>query len=159
MNCKCVSQKLDCYLDGELCGTEMMAVRSHLHRCDACAEEAESLRSLKSALSRLPCCEPPEDLECRLMLAVKDASRRPVIGGSRRGFLWGSALIGAATAGFLFVWLGVLGAAEPQAQAPDATVAKQSTSIDVARDQAVFSGADPLSGQTMVMPAVYESGR
>jgi anti-sigma factor RsiW len=145
-------------LDGELCGTEMMAVRSHLHRCDACAEEAESLRSLKSALSRLSCCEPPEDLECRLLLAVKDVSR-PAIGGSRRSLLWGSALIGAAAAGFLFVWLGVLGAAEPQVQAPDATVANQSTSIDMARDRAIFSGADPLSGQTMAMPAVYENGR
>src|SRR5688572_16053749 len=102
MTCKCVSQKIDSYLDGELCGTEMIAIRSHLHKCDACAEEAESLRSLKSGLSMLPCCEPPEDLEGRLVLAVKESSR-PVFRSGRRGFVWGSALFGAAAVGFVFV--------------------------------------------------------
>lgn len=153
MTCKCVSQKIDSYLDGELCGTEMIAIRSHLHKCHACAEEAESLRSLKSALSMLPCCEPPEDLECRLVMAVKKSSR-PVLPSGRRGLVWGSALFGAAAVGFVFVWLSTLRSTEPLTS-PSVTAAEHSPSMDVARDQAVFAGADPLSGQSMVVPASY----
>ena len=158
MTCKCVSQKIDSYLDGELCGTEMIEIRSHLHRCHACAEEAESLRSLKSALSRLACCEPPEDLECRLVMAVKEASR-PVLSNRRPSFVWGSALFGAAAVGFVFVWLSTFRGAEPQVSAPSETVVKNSPSMDVVRDQAIYSGADPLSGQNMVVPAVYQNGK
>ncbi len=151
MNCKCVSQKLGGYLDGELAGSEMLALRNHLNRCDACAEEAESLRSLKSALSNLPCASPPEGLEERLLAAVRLESR-PVFAPRRLGFYWTTALAAAATAGFLCVWLGLAGSREASGSTP---VASES-SFELSRDQAFQAAADPLGGHSMVVTASYD---
>ena len=98
MTCNGVSQKIGSYLDGELSGSEMLGIRKHLQSCDACAEEAESLRSLKSAISNLPCLEAPEGLEDRLIAAIR-AESAPAFAPTRRRALWGSAVAVAACAG------------------------------------------------------------
>jgi anti-sigma factor RsiW len=153
MNCKCVSNKIGSYLDGELTGHDMLAVRSHLHRCDACAEEAESLRSLKSALSSLPCCEAPPDLEDRLLLAVQECE----CGSSRAaGLYWGSAAA-AAAAGFLIAWFSLSGSGQGEAAvAASSGRPIEAPSFAVSRDQAYGAAADPLSGPTMVVTTSYE---
>jgi anti-sigma factor RsiW len=151
MNCKCVSQKIGSYLDGELTGSEMQAMRSHLYECAACAEETESYRSLKSALSSLPCCAPPADLEERLMRNIRLES-----GPVRRrhaGILWSSAIVAAATAGFVFVWVaGPRSHATTPQNVASKTVEPQ---FELSRDQAYQQGADSLSGPSMAMTVSY----
>ena len=152
MNCKMASQKLGAYLDGELSGAEMLALRGHLRDCGACAEEAESLRSLKSALFSLSCCPAPEGLEQRLMSAIR-CEAAPLFRRGGKGLLWGSALVAVATAGFLFVWLAI-----PRPGAPtNLAVKADAPASEVSRDQAYATGADPLSGPTMVVTASYDS--
>jgi anti-sigma factor RsiW len=149
MNCKAVSLRLDSYLDGELPGPEMISVRTHLNRCDACAEEAESLRSLKSALASLPCLSAPKGLEDRLVALVrKQASPLPV--RSRRAMYWSAGIAAAACLGFAL--MAFAGKDEQPISASG------NPNMDVARDQLYVTGADPLSGQTMVVPASYATG-
>lgn len=152
MNCRCVSQKIGSYLDGELSGTDMIAIRSHLQRCDACAEEAESLRSFKSSLSSLPMCEVPEGLEERLMAAVR-SEIRPAFLPRRRGLVWSTAIAFAAAAGFLGVWFG-LASGSSQSDSP-AIANHDNGSFELSRDQAFQSASDPLGGHSMVVTASY----
>ena len=53
MNCRRSSNLLSAYIDGELNGVEMLAVREHLGECAACRQEYESLRATKQLLCRL----------------------------------------------------------------------------------------------------------
>lgn len=153
MNCKCVSQRLGGYLDGELAGTEMIAVRDHLNRCDACAEEAESLRSLKSSLAFLPACAPPEGLEERLLASVR-AQMRPTMSRRRVGFYWGGAVAMAAAAGFLAVWFGALGHSGSDANQV-AAITPEEGSFELSRDQAYEAASDSLSGHSILVTASY----
>jgi anti-sigma factor RsiW len=149
MTCKSVSQKLDSYLDGELTGGEMQAMRTHLYDCAACAEEAESYRSIKSALSNLPCCDPPVGLEERLMRSV-GLEPAPAI-RRHAGFVWTSAIAAAAAVGFVCVWY-----AGPRGQsAPSVVVKTNEPPMELSRDQAYMAGTDPLSGTSMVVTASY----
>lgn len=62
---------LSAYLDRELPGDQMLAMRSHVERCADCTAELESLRGLKSELSALPMCSPPEDLAENILRQVR----------------------------------------------------------------------------------------
>jgi anti-sigma factor RsiW len=70
MNCKHVRGSLSAYLDRELSGDEMIAIRKHLDECRCCREEAESYRSLKCLLGGLPTPEPSGTFEERLVQSV-----------------------------------------------------------------------------------------
>ncbi len=54
VNCRRVKTLLSAYLDSELTGFEMLDIRDHLSRCGECADERDSLRSVKMLLSSLP---------------------------------------------------------------------------------------------------------
>ena len=53
MNCHKVQSLISAYVDSELSGLEMLAIRQHLSRCEDCREEFEALHSVKKALGRL----------------------------------------------------------------------------------------------------------
>lgn len=53
MNCRRINSLLSAYLDSELTGAEMLSVRDHLDRCDACREEYEALRETKRLVASL----------------------------------------------------------------------------------------------------------
>ncbi len=58
MNCHQVTKVISAYIDGELTGREMLAVRHHVSYCETCAEEMESIRGAKLILSRLRTVQP-----------------------------------------------------------------------------------------------------
>lgn len=62
MNCRQVSALISAYMDGELAGVEMLAIKRHLSLCQACNEEYESIRSVKRMMSRLSYVAPKQDL-------------------------------------------------------------------------------------------------
>ena len=154
MTCKCVSQKLDGYVDGELTGIEMLAVRTHLRHCVACQNEAETVRELKTALASLPCHNPSPDFEERLFRVVRQ-EMAPTLSMRRPAFVWSSALAGAAAAGFAIVWFGVLHAPEKQPSEVASKPIQETTAFELSRDQAFTAASDPLSGQSMVVSTSY----
>lgn len=73
MNCGRVNRLLSAYMDGELSGEEMMAVRSHIRSCPACENELEGLRALKGVIGQLQRVQPDAGLEARLLAALPPA--------------------------------------------------------------------------------------
>ena len=71
MNCGRVSRLFSAYIDGELSGVEMLEVRNHLRSCPACQQEIESLRGLKTAMSRLQPVRASAGAEARLMERIR----------------------------------------------------------------------------------------
>ncbi|MCW5936680.1 MAG: zf-HC2 domain-containing protein [Fimbriimonadaceae bacterium] len=67
MDCREAFEKLQDYIDRELCAEEYEAVRAHLERCPPCKDEfvfeGSVLRCLKEKLAEM---QVPEDLMARL---------------------------------------------------------------------------------------------
>jgi anti-sigma factor RsiW len=72
MNCRKVTNLISAYIDGELTGTEMLAIRRHLSECADCAQEYESMRSLKEAMSRLRTVMPRKDFVADIFTKVQE---------------------------------------------------------------------------------------
>jgi len=96
LNCWRVKNLLSAFLDNELDGSTTKAIREHLADCPACAQEAEHLSFLKSALADLQH-QPPPDLARRVMnRAFNPVSERVQTFGLRRS--WAYALAAVAFA-------------------------------------------------------------
>lgn len=76
MNCHRVQSLISAYVDSELSGVEMLAIREHLNGCSECRREFESLREVKSALGRLHTKHPVADLASRICLQLDIAEAR-----------------------------------------------------------------------------------
>lgn len=76
MNCRRVVNLMSAYVDGELTGEEMLAIRRHLSECEECAEELESMRMMKMAVTRLRSVTPREDFAASILkqLSVVEVS-------------------------------------------------------------------------------------
>jgi anti-sigma factor RsiW len=59
MLCSRVQNLLSAYVDRELTGAEMQAVRRHLDGCGGCQNELAGIRSVKGLFGALPAAEPP----------------------------------------------------------------------------------------------------
>lgn len=66
MNCHKVQSLVSAYVDGELSGHEMLAIRQHLADCRECTAEYESLLSLKRMYGRLQPKYPRADLATKI---------------------------------------------------------------------------------------------
>lgn len=53
MNCRRIQSMLSAYLDGELTGEEMIAVRHHVAGCEFCSDEYHSLQVVKRLLGSM----------------------------------------------------------------------------------------------------------
>ncbi len=71
MNCGRVSRLFSAYVDGELSGVEMLEIRNHLRSCPACQQEIESIRGLKTAMSRLQPVRASAGAEARLIERIR----------------------------------------------------------------------------------------
>ena len=155
MNCKAVQTKLSAYLDRELPGEELMAIRTHLHDCSSCHAEEQALRSLKSILCSARTPEPPADLAERLTAAVF-ADRQPA--PEPRGFrIPAFTFAGVAVCSMALTFI-VLTAVRPPDSSPSATGPKDSSTgvaFEVQRDQAFLVGADATSGVPLMSAAGY----
>src|SRR4051812_45388320 len=82
MTCKGAVAKLSEYLDGELSGYDMLAIRNHLNSCAGCEREFADLRQLKWMVSNLIEEQPGEDFSARLktnvFAAAKASSRKRI---------------------------------------------------------------------------------
>lgn len=70
MNCGRISRLISAYLDGELSGMEMFAVREHVHSCQSCSAELEGTRQMKAIMGRLRPVKPSTGLEASLLAAL-----------------------------------------------------------------------------------------
>ena len=77
MNCRRVVNLMSAFVDGELTGTEMLAIRRHIGDCPECARERESLRMTKLALARLRTVAPREDLAACIVRKLNQVSIPP----------------------------------------------------------------------------------
>jgi anti-sigma factor RsiW len=70
VNCQIAQNNLSAYLDRELPGDAMIAVRRHVEQCDECQRELESIRRVKASLSALPVMEPSAQFAQRMTSLV-----------------------------------------------------------------------------------------
>ena len=78
MNCQNAQNSLSAYLDRELPGDQMIAVRAHVEICASCEAELGSLRALKTDLASLPLVEPREGFADDVMRLVRNEKPEPV---------------------------------------------------------------------------------
>jgi anti-sigma factor RsiW len=79
MNCDRVKLLLNAYLDGELDLVTSLEIEEHLHSCQGCSRERETLAALHAATSDRSLYQPaPAHLEKRIRSALKQASQPPV---------------------------------------------------------------------------------
>jgi anti-sigma factor RsiW len=147
MNCNSVQHRLSAFVDGELAGREMLAVREHVRCCTSCSREVDDLVAVKRALASGPIAPIAGDLEARLLSAIGKVEharrvRRPV-------FAYGFATFA------LFAIVGFSWFKANKIQADEARALKQIESFEVARDQAYVAGSDPLGGDVGVLTVSF----
>jgi anti-sigma factor RsiW len=146
MNCKGVESRLSAYLDGELTGQEMLAVREHLSYCRECRQEETSLRGLKRMLCSLSAAEPPVGFEEKLAACVMRSRPEP-----RSWSIFQSALVFAGVAGCtMFATLQLISHPQTPPQAMAAPMAQDSSqqgiAFQVRHDEMTTQMSDPISG-------------
>lgn len=145
MNCLVVETKLSAYLDGELGGREMLAVRDHCALCPSCAQELAFLRETKLCAQQMAEVEIPTGLLERLEARVQ-AEQVPV---TRSRSVLNFALIASAAAVVAVMTFNLL---NTRSQTVGTSYAE---SVDISRDQASLEAGDPLAGPAPVYLAGY----
>lgn len=74
MNCRRVINLMSAYVDGELTGEEMLAIRRHLATCAECAEEHESVLVTKRALANLGTVQPRHDFAAAILAQLDEVT-------------------------------------------------------------------------------------
>jgi len=77
MNCHRVQSLISAYVDCELPGVEMLAIRQHLNQCSECNSEFESLLSIKRAFGTMQPRPPAADLPVRIFQRLDQVSPPP----------------------------------------------------------------------------------
>lgn len=150
MNCRNVQHKLSAYIDGELTGGEMLAIRSHLANCPECEREERSQRAFKRLLGSLPCVEPPSGLEERLLSAIRREQKQSAS-------WWPQLKMASLTAGVAAAAMfTILTFAKKPANDSVRADTTEFTAFDATRDQAYVAGSDPLSYGPIALPTDYE---
>lgn len=134
MNCNHLQSLISAYLDGELSGREMQAMRAHLHQCPDCCGELEIARAVKASVSQAPIAEPPAGFEERLFAHVLKESAR------NRRFVPITMIGLVAFVAFSFTLASV------RLQRSNSSFAN----IDVSRDEAYVDATDPFSNGLVV---------
>ncbi len=169
MNCGRTSRLISAYLDGELPGSEMLAIREHLRSCQRCSAEMEDIRQVKAAMARLTPVRPAADLEARLLAAVAQVETPATVrfGAWLMERLGGHLQPAAAAVGVCAVLLAISVGHLPQAdhwQDPVAeritqTVKLPETPQDRAIEKLISASANPveLPGARSAIEPVFAS--
>ncbi len=163
---KCIEAKsmFSPYLDGEVTGTEMLALTQHLDTCGPCQRNYVSLRETQQLLTTVGRGRAPEDLALRLRLAISreiSHSRRPYfhdlgirIENTINGFMV-PATAGLVTAVVIFGFLMGFLALPLQADNPDVPL-MLNTAPQL--QQAAFGTAlDSIKDDSLVIEALVDS--
>ena len=148
MNCRYVQARLSAYIDGELAGSEMLAIRSHVGRCRDCEREEGELRAFKRVLGSMPSVMPSEGFEDRLLRAVRTSESKAPSWRSLRI----APYVAALTASIAIFAVVALRPKQEQPAGPSHAVAQ---SFELSRDQAYVAGADPLGVGPVALPVSY----
>jgi hypothetical protein len=70
MNCRKVQNLMSAYVDSELSGMEMLALRQHLSGCSDCSLEYEGIRGTKRALGGMRPVQPSDALAQRICMRL-----------------------------------------------------------------------------------------
>jgi len=73
--CSHIRHQFSGYLDGDVPGTRMLEISSHLESCSGCAGEFAAWRKSQTLVSALGPTKVPEDLALRLRVAISQESR------------------------------------------------------------------------------------
>ena len=74
MNCRRVNGMISAYVDSELSGMDMLAVRRHLTDCDECRHEYDSILELKRAFGGLTPKKPSDGFTSRIFMHLDEVS-------------------------------------------------------------------------------------
>ncbi|MCC6442909.1 MAG: zf-HC2 domain-containing protein [Armatimonadetes bacterium] len=74
MSCSRIQRILSAYVDSELDGREMLAVRGHLRECAECRRYFDRLAMMKRLFSYMPCRRPDPDSIERVTLLLRSAT-------------------------------------------------------------------------------------
>ncbi|MEQ1821521.1 MAG: zf-HC2 domain-containing protein [Fimbriimonadaceae bacterium] len=134
MNCNHFQNLVSAYLDGELGGNEMRAMRSHLNLCPDCCAELEIARAVKATMSHAPLAEPPAGFEDRLFAHVLKSEKRT------------HRFLPITMIGVVAVVAFTITMATVRVQRAQTTTA----GVDVSRDEAYIEASDPFSNGLVV---------
>lgn len=155
MNCKTVQNQLSAYLDSELSGNEMLAIRQHISKCEGCREEEQSLRNLKRLLASSRTPEPSDDLADRLCAAVFAKDRKEPR-SERHSVLRTSFFTFAGVAACSMALTFAVVNSAHSGNAPSANLVPQDAgkghdlAFDIQRDQVYSAGMDATSGVPVI---------
>lgn len=159
MNCKSVQSRLSAFLDRELPQTEFQEIRTHLHDCEVCAQEAQQLRCLKSLLSAHTVPEPSSDFMERLQAAVRaEQGTMPARQIAIRQ-VWFTrfnvvTLAGVAACSMFVTFTVITNLHRPTSKPTKmGTKLSQDVAFDVRYDQVYAAGLDATSGVPLISAA------
>jgi anti-sigma factor RsiW len=153
MNCHRVVNLMSAYVDGELTGEEMLAIRRHMTTCYECAEEHEAVLLMKRAVSNLATARPRQDFAAAILAQLDEVT----VPKHQRFFDWFVRVLRervspvAAALAVSGAALVIMSAGEVDKLAPGLTPSIASTSVQhisfvkgVETDSGVLVSAQPL---------------
>ncbi|MHB1459450.1 MAG: anti-sigma factor family protein [Armatimonadota bacterium] len=76
MNCRKVQNLISAYIDSELTGMEMLAIRDHVNHCANCNQEYKSLLRLKRCFGRMQSKQPADHLSVKICSVISYESNK-----------------------------------------------------------------------------------
>ena len=164
MNCAQARPMFSPYLDGEVTGTEMLALTGHLDSCESCQREYASLRQTQTLLMSVKSRKAPDDLSLKLRLAISREvvrTRRPYfhdlgirIENTINGFMV-PATAGLVTAVVIFGFL--MGFLALPLQADNADVPLMLNTAPQLQQSAFGTALDSIKDDSLVIEAIVDS--
>ncbi len=142
MSCNTSQSKLSAYVDGEMSGMEMQAIRRHVNHCPDCQGQVNDLKSVQMVLRGLPSTpEAPANLPDRITASIKT---------TRRNYLRYAIVMAIPLCAVAVIFYPR--SAPIRAQDRDLVIHRQ-----LAKDQLFDAGTDSTSGASLVHYANLES--
>jgi hypothetical protein len=164
MNCIETKSMFSPYLDGEVTGTEMIALTRHLDTCARCHGEYVALRQTQQLLTKVGRRQAPDDLSLKLRLAISREvarSQRPYFHGigirienTINGFMV-PATAGLVTAVVIFGFL--MGFLALPLQADNADVPLMLNTAPQLQQSAFGTALDSIKDDSLVIEAIVDS--
>ena len=138
MNCRQSQRLLSAYIDRELAGDEMLAVRTHLDECHECCSELEDLKKLKTMMASAKTVAPDPGVYSRM----KTALHGPTLTRTQRQRGW-SLMALTACASALGVAL-VMAQAEDKRSEPQGLMAESQAPLLTSNEAAMSDPDDSV---------------
>jgi anti-sigma factor (TIGR02949 family) len=148
INCRRAEAALSAYIDGELAGDEMLAMRRHLDECPACAASLAAEKQVRSLLSSLPDAPCPPGLEDRIAQAVFCPTPKKFSWSNAR--LYGAVATAAAACAVAAFYL--------TSQRTDSPIGREPR-LNQSMDVAFVDGRDSLGVYVPLVPVSHQTSQ